>query len=70
MFVNKSLVTPERQDKITFIPLSESELPLTGRIVGLDAEFVKLNKVSVMMSSQYNLETCVACTDKITFVCF
>ena len=48
-----SLVTPRRRH-VTFTPLDETELPKDGHVVGLDAEFVTLNQVKLVVIS-FNL---------------
>ena len=42
---NKSMVDTPRRRSMTFVPLGDDELPGTGALVGLDAEFVTLNQV-------------------------
>ena len=41
-----SLAKSGMRSHIPFTPLSVDELPKTGDLVGLDAEFVSLNRVS------------------------
>ena len=42
---NKSLIETPRRRSMTFTPLGDDELPASGAVVGLDAEFVTLNQV-------------------------
>ena len=42
---NKSMVDTPRRRSMTFVPLGDDELPGSGALVGLDAEFVTLNQV-------------------------
>ncbi len=48
LFQNASLVTPRRK-LVTFTPLDEEELPKENDLIGLDAEFVTLNQVKLIV---------------------
>ena len=46
LFDETTLINPKRR-KMTFTAFQPEELPKEGDIIGLDAEFVSLNQVSV-----------------------
>ena len=48
LFDETTLINPKRR-KMTFTAFQPEELPKEGDIIGLDAEFVSLNQVSVYL---------------------
>lgn len=48
LFNDSALLNPERH-KLTFLPLQQDELPKAGDIVALDAEFVSLKEVIILI---------------------